>query len=231
MPYFAHNLYGSLSDSDLQEYGDTACVVKKFDFNPRVEKVEKRGHKAAVLGTAITGVACANTGDTFTKNSHGLTTGQRVSIASFSAGIAAGIYFVIRVDANTFKLAASYAAAIAGTAVAVSADGTGGEVTPVTAASYRQILQVQTHIIGVSIEMSIEPVPAADGSSSGLAAIAPGEHAGAIANFQSGDNIHGFIRDAAKLLLVGELKHSRSPENPAEITVPLDYYPEIAAPV
>ena len=81
-------------------------------------------------GTALTGVTVANTGDLFTKAAHGLITGQRVNIASFSAGITAGIYFVIRVSADTFQLATTRALAIAGEAAAVSADGTGGVVTP-----------------------------------------------------------------------------------------------------
>lgn len=80
-------------------------------------------------GTALTSVSCANTGDLFTKASHGLETGDRVYITGFSAGITAGTYFVIYASSSTFQLASSVSDAIAGTAVAVTADGTGGTVT------------------------------------------------------------------------------------------------------
>lgn len=80
-------------------------------------------------GTALTGVTVANTGDLFTKSAHNLATGQTVTAADFSAGFTDGTYYVIRVSATTFQLASSYANAIAGTAVAASADGTGGVIT------------------------------------------------------------------------------------------------------
>lgn len=81
-------------------------------------------------GTALTGVTAANSGDLFTKADHGLVTGDRVTAASFSAGFSDGTYFVIKVSSSTFQLASTAANAVAGTAVAVSADGTGGVITP-----------------------------------------------------------------------------------------------------
>jgi hypothetical protein len=81
-------------------------------------------------GTALTGVSVANSGDLFTKASHGLVTGQRVNATGFSAGFTAGYYYAIYVSANTFQLADTRALALAGTATAASADGTGGTVTP-----------------------------------------------------------------------------------------------------
>lgn len=81
-------------------------------------------------GTALTSVTAANTGDLFTKANHNLVTGQTVAAASFSAGFSDGTYYVIRVSSSTFQLATTYANAIAGTAAAVSADGTGGTITP-----------------------------------------------------------------------------------------------------
>lgn len=148
MPYDPHSSFGTLCDSDLVEYNDTGVVVTGFDFTPRFEKVEKKGHIAAV-GAAP--------------------------------------------------------------------------------ASYRQIRQVQTFIIGAEIEQKMQPIPAADGSMTGLAAVIPGDHTGALANWQDGDDIHGFVGDATKLLLAGEVKQSRSAENPAEITLPVTWYPKIAS--
>lgn len=81
-------------------------------------------------GTALTSVSVANSGDLFTKASHGLKTGQRVYASGFSAGFSNGYYFVIYASANTFQLASSRANALAGTAVAATDDGTGGTVTP-----------------------------------------------------------------------------------------------------
>lgn len=81
-------------------------------------------------GTALTGVTAANSGDLFTKAAHGLVTGDRVTAASFSAGFSDGTYYVIYTSASTFQLASTAALAQAGTATAVSADGTGGVITP-----------------------------------------------------------------------------------------------------
>ena len=81
-------------------------------------------------GTALTAVSVADSGDLFTKAAHGLITGQRVYATGFSAGFTAGYYFVIYASSSTFQLASTRALALAGTAVAASADGTGGTVTP-----------------------------------------------------------------------------------------------------
>ena len=82
-------------------------------------------------GTALTSVTATAATDLFTKASHNLTTGQAVTAASFSAGVTAATYFVISVSSSTFKLATTWDNAIAGTAYDVSADGTGGVITPV----------------------------------------------------------------------------------------------------
>ncbi len=100
------------------------------DVNGFAEIMEYPDLANTTSGTALTSVTAANSGDLFTKASHGLSTGQTVTAASFSAGFSDGTYYVIRVSANTFQLATSYANAIAGTAAAVSADGTGGVITP-----------------------------------------------------------------------------------------------------
>lgn len=100
------------------------------DTNGFAEIMEYPDLANTTSGTALTSVTVANTGDLFTKVAHGLSTGQTVSAASFSAGFTAGTYNVIRASADTFQLASSYANAIAGTAVAASADGTGGVITP-----------------------------------------------------------------------------------------------------
>lgn len=81
-------------------------------------------------GTALTSVTGANSGDLFTKAAHGLVTGQRVTASGFSAGFTAGTYYVIYASSSTFQLASTLVDAKAGTAVAITADGTGGIITP-----------------------------------------------------------------------------------------------------
>lgn len=100
------------------------------DTNGFSEIVEYPDLSNTTSGAALTAVTVANTGDLFTKAAHGLSTGQTVTAASFSAGFSDGTYYVIRVSASTFQLASSHANALAGTAVAASADGTGGVITP-----------------------------------------------------------------------------------------------------
>jgi hypothetical protein len=101
------------------------------DVNGFSEIMEYPDLSNTTSGTALTGVTVANTGDLFTKANHNLATGQTVTAASFSAGFTDGTYYAIRVSSSTFQLASSHANAIAGTAVAASADGTGGVITPI----------------------------------------------------------------------------------------------------
>lgn len=78
---------------------------------------------------AITSVTATASSDLLTKTAHGFVTGQRVKTTLFGAGVTDGTYYVIKVSADTFKLATTLANAIAGTAVDVGADVTGGTVT------------------------------------------------------------------------------------------------------
>lgn len=81
-------------------------------------------------GTALTSVTATASTDALTKSSHGLVTGQRIYCTGFSAGVTAGYYFAIYASSSTFKIATTRANALAGTAVDVGSDGTGGTVTP-----------------------------------------------------------------------------------------------------
>lgn len=80
-------------------------------------------------GAQLTGVTGANSGDLMTKASHGLETGDPVTFISGTTftGLTAGTrYWAIKASSSTFQVASTYANAIAGTAVALSADGTSG---------------------------------------------------------------------------------------------------------
>jgi hypothetical protein len=66
--------------------------------------------------------------DTIAITSHGFVNGQRVycsAATTMPGGTSAGIYYVIWVDANTIKLAASHADAVAGTAIDLTDAGSG----------------------------------------------------------------------------------------------------------
>jgi hypothetical protein len=79
--------------------------------------------------TALTGVTGANAGDLMTKAAHGLETGDPVTFVSGTTftGLTAGTrYYAIKASSSTFQVALTYALARAGTAVALSADGTDG---------------------------------------------------------------------------------------------------------
>jgi len=83
-------------------------------------------------GTALTSVTGTASSDLMGKTAHGLVTGRHVKVefASGFTGLTTGsIYYAIRIDADTFKLATTLANAYAGTAINISADGTGATVS------------------------------------------------------------------------------------------------------
>jgi hypothetical protein len=76
------------------------------------------------------GTFTAATTDICTKSAHGFVTGDCVRLTNSGGALPAGLavdtdYFVIRIDADTFKLASTPANAVAGTAVDVTGTGTG----------------------------------------------------------------------------------------------------------
>jgi microcystin-dependent protein len=88
-----------------------------------------------IIGTFTVTIA---TPAVFTLSGHGLTTGQSVYLTTTGAlptGLTANtLYYVIRIDANTFNLATSRANAIAGTKIATS--GTQSGVHTLTRCGY-----------------------------------------------------------------------------------------------
>lgn len=97
---------------------------------------------------------------------------------------------------------------------------------------YAQILQVHTTRKKLDIELSGEIVPDQNGRAVGLANVHPGR-AVSLANFAADltEGVHGFVYDAAKLLMVREPSRETSNENIPTVTLAMSYYPEIAAPV
>ena len=73
-----------------------------------------------------------------TATSHGFLTGDRVYVSgTLPAGLTAGVYYIIKVDANTVKLASSQANALAGTAVDITDYGAG------TCSIYQTVFQIR----------------------------------------------------------------------------------------
>ena len=99
-----------------------------------------------------------------------------------------------------------------------------------TPATYKQIRQVQNHVIALDMEGKMEVVPTTSGQYTGLAAAAPADVI-TLANFSPGATIHGFTCDTSKLIMMGDIKQTRGAEKATEITAPNTYYPKIARPV
>lgn len=78
-----------------------------------------------------------NATNIFTNTAHGYVTGMKCQVSTSGAlptGLSGGVdYYVIKIDADTFKLASSLANAQAGTAIDISDDGTGTQTLTPTA--------------------------------------------------------------------------------------------------
>lgn len=95
---------------------------------------------------------------------------------------------------------------------------------------FMQILQVQVFKKALDITLSAQIVPDANGDAVGLANAYPGE-AVTCAQFASTDDfsVHGFTRDAAKLLMVKDIKRKTNNEQTPTVDIPMSYYPQITA--
>lgn len=93
--------------------------------------------------TAAAATFTAEVTDICTAVAHGYYTGLKVAATSdttLPAGLSATNYYVIRIDADTFKLAATAATALAGTPINITSTGTGVHtLTPaaIAGASYK----------------------------------------------------------------------------------------------
>jgi len=87
-------------------------------------------------------------GDLITKTAHGLFTGLKVAATTagvLPAGLSATNYWVIKLSADTFKLASSLANSAAGTAVDITAAAGGGThtLTPATLVTTGVVIKLQ----------------------------------------------------------------------------------------
>lgn len=100
------------------------------------------------------------TANTLTKTAHGLLTGDGPVVLSTTGTLPAGLntifYWVIRVNADTFKLAASYVDALNGVAVDFTTTGTGTltlDDTPETVRSGEEIKFLQRSLLKVLLTL------------------------------------------------------------------------------
>jgi flagellin len=107
------------TDNQTANTSDTDGPVKPFGITNRV-----------IAGATENTVTATNGTDTINLTSHGYETGQKLTYSDAGTaaigGLVAGTeYWVIDTGDDSFKLAASYADAIAGTAISLTGDGTG----------------------------------------------------------------------------------------------------------
>lgn len=102
--------------------------------------------KLTALVVADLTFTAANATEILTSAAHGLKTGDGpVRLTNSGGGLPSGLatatdYWIIRIDANTFYLAASLSAAFAGTAVTFTTDGTGTHTLSDTASTVRAVV-------------------------------------------------------------------------------------------
>lgn len=119
-------------------YAEALLGTPAVDVNTSgTDGVFQRPAVVTPVNRTLTGVTAEADDDLFSKAAHGLVTGDRVRLTEGTGftGIPLGDdYWVILITSGTFKLAASYADAVAGTPVDVTLDGTDGVITRAGAA-------------------------------------------------------------------------------------------------
>ena len=125
----------SLATSASNASGGTAIDITGAGNNSQTFTSESTGTTSTVATSAVTistptvaTTAVSTTDDSITLSGHGYSTGDVIKYRAQSGTAIAGLtdeveYFVIRVDANTFKLATTSANATAGTQVDLTGTG------------------------------------------------------------------------------------------------------------
>ena len=139
---FAAAMQTTISNNPYFNSGDEAVTVTLTDYGQikldvaggsgAITFAESSKYSAAyaVSWTGSSDVTAVS--DQITMLDHGYTTGDSVTYSTSGAtdtGLTAGTYFVIAADSNTIQLASTLANANAGTAVALTGDGTGEQIS------------------------------------------------------------------------------------------------------
>lgn len=117
-----------------------------------------RAHAFASPTALLTAVT--NASDLYTKAAHALYTGDGPMQWTTGGTLPSGLslladYWVIRVDANTFKVAASLEDALAGTVVAIADDGTGLPTLTAEADCERVVWENDGALLGIAADGAI----------------------------------------------------------------------------
>lgn len=126
-----------LSDSQTTEVAQTtAMTAVQLNSKSQLVKGYSIQHVIAVTTPSAGAFTAVAATDVCTKTAHGMKTGLKVQVSNSGGALPAGLsgatdYFVIVIDANTFKLASSLVNANAGTAIDLTTAGTGTQtITP-----------------------------------------------------------------------------------------------------
>ena len=127
-PAFHMNLVRQPNIIEAQASGSTDAL-RQARIN-QILGFNETGTNAVPLNNSTIGTFTAATTDICTKAAHGLLTGDQVTVSSATtlpAGLSANTYYyVIKIDADTFKLSTTLAGAVAGTGIVDITDtGTG----------------------------------------------------------------------------------------------------------
>ena len=128
---FSHSV-NSWEDSVAADNGRYECAWFYSHPIQTGQAMFKNNSLAGGAGQATLTLGVVDSGaETITITSHGLQTGTACTLSgSIPAPLAAGtVYYVIRVDANTIQVAASYADAVAGTEINLTSTTTGGTLS------------------------------------------------------------------------------------------------------
>ncbi len=152
--------------STLTVGGDVYYVTRAITPTTDLSTSGARQTYADSIGTAYeTGEAATiattdvnTTTHVITETAHGFVTGQKVTYSDASSTAITGLtdatnYYVIKLTANTFKVATSRANALAGTAIAISGTGNNSQTfTPVITAAF-----VSQNGATATVKLTIEP--------------------------------------------------------------------------
>ena len=131
---------GAATASSLSGYSGTGYILANSLATAQQAVLSTQMTTAAL--TSVTGTAST---DTFTKTSHGLTNGTRVTVGTFASSFAGptsgGTYYVVAAATNTFQLAAT----VGGSAVDITHDGT-LTVTPQTHLTHTSVYHVYARV-------------------------------------------------------------------------------------
>lgn len=96
-----------------------------------------------------------------------------------------------------------------------------------SAASKRNIVQIQVYREALDIDLTAEPVPDVNGDLTGIANTNIGAAVTLTHFAAAGLEVHGYSRAADRLLMVREVTRTLSLENVPALKIAMSYYPDV----